>query len=105
MATTTVLTPGQRVAVDPTLNSSGFVATVESVQPWIITAGANAGQQATNGRQGKGVPLFSVSLVDATRTAPSLRPIAADSTAGYVDSSDVRDMAVTADAEWMVTSA
>jgi hypothetical protein len=71
-ATTLKLTPGQKVSIPATLNSFACTGTVESVEPWILTAGPHAGKQATSGRrQGSGEPLWTVVLVDVQWAADS----------------------------------
>ena len=99
---TTELEPGTVVHVPATLNSSAFSAMVESVEPWILTAGPNAGEQAKDGRGKNARPLFSVRLVTVQRTAPSLRPMREGSVDALEDATSVRLMAVTADHEWSV---
>jgi len=91
---TTDLKPGDTVKVAEALNGNAYTATVESVEPWMLTAGPNAGQQAKQGRK----PLFTVRLVNARRT--SSKPLSGVD--ALVDASDVRDYASTADATWDV---
>ena len=98
--TTLDLTPGTRVAVRPALNAPGIEATVEAVEPWMLTAGPNAGTQARQGR-GKNAPLlYTVKLCAITITAPSLRPLAPGSADEAAADSSRRHCAVTADHQW-----
>lgn len=99
---TLTLRPGMRVSVPAALNAPAIKATVESVEPWILTAGPNAGTQARQGR-GKTAPLlFTVKLCAVTVTAPSLRPLAPGSADEVAADSSRRHCAAPADRDWTV---
>lgn len=97
MTTTLNLREGDRVHFPATLNSRGFCGTVVSVEPWILSAGPHAGEQARQGRGDKSL-LWTVILTDVetfgTTTGPSGDIFAEDETE--------RRMSVRADHEWEV---
>jgi hypothetical protein len=84
------LTPGTTVRVPAAINAAGYTATVESVAPWMLTAGPKAGQQATGAKR---VPLWAVTLSGVTLTGPAKH---------HADESPVRLAAAAADDEWTV---
>jgi hypothetical protein len=91
---------GMTVALPASLNAPAYRGTVDAVEPWILTAGPKAGQQATGGR-GKNAPkLWTVRVVNLKVTGPAVAAADTD----FADA-ETLNFAVTADHDFEVTDA
>lgn len=103
MTTTLNLSEGDRIHFPATLNSKAFYGTVISVEPWMLTAGPRAGEQARQGRGKNGPLLYTVHLAGVeTYGETTGRGPSATSNRDILDGDTVRNMAVTAEHEWEV---